>query len=764
MGIALEKLYFRSPNLGPDCSMPRSARLRERRFQMGLEKREMPEHYQRLQEEAKQIYLENAVIDPGIARAKALRHIIDNCDITLEEDTLLIGGEEPFFFNLLFPTLCADGHARFGRTPDEESDRMRWASLFYAACFEGHITPGLDDILSQGIIGIRKRIEDRLTDFRPESPESREQKIFWESALLSCDAIMAYTERYRKSAEEKAKSETDPEKAKEWQESADILSRVPEYPAATFHEALQSFWIVYILVTMEMGGCMPGGGLGLGRIDQFLYPYYIKDIMDESITKAEAFELMEHFLLCFRHVDYYTPHQLYTPGSQASIGGVTAIGTEASNELTYLIMEASLRIAMPAPYISLRLHKIAPERYWQASADYVIGGLGFAIVNDEVLIPAMMKHGRSIEDARDYICSCCYENTIPGREAFHPNASYLNLPYVLEVSLNKGKSLLTGEQLAFNTSDPDRFSNFNEIMDSFKQQLHYVCNKLVALVNYADESHIANRRYPMMSLFFDDCIAKGKDVCSGGARYNLTGCIVAGLPNVVNSLMAIKECVFTKKLMSMSELITAIQADFDGYEQIRRQLISAPKWGNGDASVDELARIVTDMLYSEMRHRTNPRGGRWQLALYSFVANHGLGSVIGASADGRYARDMLTRNLDPAWGTDRQGPTGVLRSLSNIDFTQFPNGSSLDLRFDPESLQTYEGRVAFVGFLKAFVDLGVMTMQISMVDEDTLRDAQKHPENYSNLMVKVAGYSARFVEISAQEQEEIVRRTTQRIS
>jgi len=763
MSIALEKLYFHAPNIGPDCSTPRSARLRERRFQMGLEKREMPEHYKRLQEEAKQIYLENAVIAPGIARVKALRHIADNCDITLEEDTVLLGGEEPFFFNLLFPALCADGHARFGRTPDEESDRMRRASIFYAACFEGHITPGLDDILSQGIVGIRNRINDRLADFRPESPESREQKLFWESALLSCDAIMAYTGRYRKSAAERAKSESDPEKAGEWQESAEILSRVPENPVTTFREALQSFWIVYILVTMEMGGCMPGGGLGLGRIDQFLYPYYIKDIMEERITRAEALELMELFLLCFRHVDYYTPHQLFTPGSQASIGGVTAIGTEASNELTYLIMEASLRIAMPAPYISLRLHKNAPEEYWQSSANYITGGLGFAIVNDEVLIPAMMKHGRSIEDARDYICSCCYENTIPGREAFHPNASYLNLPFVLELSLNKGKSLLSGEQLAFKTPDPVKFSSFDEVMDSFRQQLHYVCDKLVALVNYADESHIANRRYPMMSLFFDDCIAKGKDVCAGGTRYNLTGCIVSGLPNVVNSLMAIRECVFTKKLMSMSELITAIQADFDGYEQIRRQLLSAPKWGNGDPSVDVLAKEVTDMLYSEMRHRTNPRGGRWQLALYSFVANYGLGSVIGASADGRHARDMLTRNLDPAWGTDRQGPTGVLRSLSNIDFTQFPNGSSLDLRFDPEPLQTYEGRSKFVGFLKAFVDLGVMTMQISMVDEETLKDAQNHPENYPNLMVKVAGYSARFVELSSQEQEEIIRRTTQRV-
>jgi pyruvate-formate lyase len=763
MSVGLEKTYYHAPNLGPDCSTERSACLRERRFEMGLEKLEMPEHYLRLQEEAKQIYLENAVIDPGIARAKALRHIVDNCDITLEENTLFLGGEEPFFFNLMFPALCADGHARFGRTPDEKSDRMRRASLFYAACFEGHITPGLDDILSQGIDGIRKRIEDRLNGFRVESPESREQRMFWESALLSCDSIIAYTERYRKSAEERAISETNPEKAFEWQKVAEILHKVPAFPATTFREALQSYWIVYILVTLEMGGCMPGGGLGLGRIDQFLYPYYIKDIMEERITRSEALELMEHFLLCFRHVDYYTPHQIFTPGSQASIGGVTTNGAEASNELTYLIMEASLRIAMPAPYISLRLHKNAPEKYWQSAANYIAGGLGFAVVNDEVLIPAMMKHGRSIEDARDYICSCCYENTIPGREAFHPNASYLNLPMVLELSLNQGKSVLTSEQLGFKTPDPNKFDVFSEVMESFGQQLHYVCDKVVSLVNFIDESHITNRRYPMMSLFFDDCIAKGKDVCAGGARYNLTGCIVSGIPNVVNSLMAIKECVFKKQITSMSELISALQADFDGYESIRRQLLSAPKWGNGDPDTDIIAKEITDMLYAEMRHRTNPRGGRWQLALYSFVANHGLGSVIGASADGRHAREMLTRNLNPSWGTDRQGPTGVLRSLSSIDFTQFPNGSTLDLRFDPEPLQTWEGRAKFAGFLKAFVDLGVMTMQISMVDEETLLDAREHPENYPNLMVKVAGYSARFVELSSQEQEEIIRRTTQRL-
>lgn len=763
MSIASEKTYYRPPNLGPDCSTERSARLREKRFLMGLQKREMPEHYIKLQESAKAVYLENAVIDPGIARAKALKYVVDNCDITPDEDAILVGGEDPFFFNLMFPALNADGHARFNRTPDGQSARMRNASVFYAACFEGHITPGLDDVLSQGIEGIQHRILDRLEDFRPESPESREQKLFWESALLSCDSILAYTERYHQKLIELANIETDPNKAKEWLERADILSKVPKYPANSFRSALQSFWIVYILVTLEMGGCMPGGGLGLGRIDQFLYPYYEKDILEERISRSEALELLEHFLLCFRHVDYYTHHQPYTPGSQASIGGVTPTGLDASNDLTYLIMEASLRIAMPAPYISIRLHKEAPEKFWRSATNYIAGGLGFAIVNDEVLIPAMLRHGRSIEDARDYICSCCYENTVPGREAFHPNACYLNLPYVLELSLNQGRSLLTGEQLGIKTLDPIKFDTFDDVIESFSQQLHYVCDKVVSLVNYADESHIANRRYPMMSLFIDDCIAKGKDVCAGGARYNLTGCIVAGLPNVVNSLFAIKECIFNKKLMSIADLIEALRSNFDGYEMIRRQLLSVSKWGNGDPSVDSIARLVTDMLYSEMRHRTNPRGGRWQLALYSFVANYGLGSVVGASADGRHAREMLTRNLNPSWGTDRNGTTAVLRSLSNIDFTKFPNGSTLDLRFDPEPLQTEEGRERFMGFLKAFVDLGVMTMQISMVDEETLRDAQKNPDRYPNLMVKVAGYSARFVELSAQEQEEIIRRTTQRL-
>ena len=756
----LEESYFRPPGLGPDCSTDRSARLRGRRFRMAYEERTEPLHYQRLAAEARAVFLECEPEDPSLARARALRHVVEHAEVTIEEDTVLLGGESPFFFNLLLPALQADRYSREGgRAPDPASERLRNASAFYATCFEGHITPGLEFVLGQGVEGIRKRIEEHLGT-EHDDPEKR---TFYEAALFSCESMLIYADRYRREAERLAEEAQDDARTEELREAARVLGRVPRCPAETLYEALQAYWMVYILVTVEMGGCCPGGGLGLGRIDQFLYPYYQRDIREGRLTREEALELMELFLLAFRHEDYYTGHQRYTPGSQASLGGITPSGLDAFNELTELIMEASLRIAMPAPYLSLRLHQDAPERYWKAASHYVLGGLGFPIVNDEVLVPAMLRHGRSLYDARDYICSCCYENTIPGREAFHPNASYLNLPLVLELALNERRSLLSGESLGCEMPRGDAFKDFDAVMDAFRKQLHYVCDRLVALAHHADRAHMVGRRYPMMSLFIDDCLGRGQDVCAGGARYNLTGCIVAGLPNVVNALSALRECVFRRELFGMTEVVAALRADFAGCEDVRRALLAARKWGNGDDEVDDLAAVVTDALYDEFSSRINPRGGRWQVALYSFVANYGLGEAVGASSDGRGAREPLTRNLNPTWGTDRGGPTGVLRSLGQIDFTKTPNGSSLDLRFDPALFESPDGREKFVGFMKAFVELGVMEMQISMVDTETLLAAQEHPEQYPHLMVRVAGYSARFVDLPFQEQEEIVGRTMQRI-
>lgn len=749
--------YFQLPGSGPQCSTARSGRVRQHRFDMGYEERTEPEAYGQLAEEVKRVFLECEKEDPALARAQALRHLVEQCPLEIEADDLFLGGADPFFFNLMLPALQADGYSG-PDDPEPEGVALREASVYYAACFEGHITPGLEFVLAQGIEGLRRRVEETLRGLGEDEGEKRR---WCAAALFSCENVLVYARRYREEALRLAGEVDDPVRAGELREMAGLLERVPERPARTFREALQSYWLVYVLVTAEMGGCCPGGGLGLGRMDQYLYPYYKRDLEEGGLSRGQALELMELFLLCFRHVDYYTGHQVYTPGSQASLGGVTPTGLDASNELTELVMEASLRIAMPAPYISLRLHREAPERYWQAAARYAVGGLGFPIVNDEALIPAFLRHGRSLGDARDYICSCCYENTIPGREAFHPNAAYLNLPLVLEFALNGGRSLLTGERLGLKEK---RFGDFEGVWNGFREQLRYVRERLVGFVDGADAAHCRERRYPLMSLFIEDCIARGMDVCQGGARYNLTGCIVAGLPNVVNSLAAVRQCVFEEETVGMEELMAAIGADFEGYEDLRMRLLAAPKWGNGDGRVDDLAERVTEALFEEFGGRRNPRDGRWQLALYSFVANHGLGEAVGAGADGRAAGSSLTRNLNPSWGTDREGPTAVLESLSRIDFTKFPNGCSLDLRFDPAMLETRAGLGMFAGFLKGFVDLGVMQMQISMVDTETLIDAREHPEKWPNLMVKVAGYSARFVDLSEAEKEEVINRTAQRLS
>ncbi|MGD0092847.1 MAG: pyruvate formate lyase family protein [Planctomycetota bacterium] len=757
--------YFQPPQSGPRCSTPRSARLRQRRFDMRSLERKEPAEYTALAEAAKQILLAAEAEDLSLARAKALAHVVEHCPMTLEKDAFLIGGEEPFLFNALRAAQDADAYQRSlpGACFDESMKAMQAGRLFTGPCFEGHITPGLEYLLGQGTEGLRWRLEEQRSRWLDTHPEDLARRRWYDAALLSCENLERYAERLRQAALERAAATGDPEWAAELRAAAATLARVPRHPAATLHEALQSFWLAYILVTIEMGGCTPGGGLGLGRPDQYLYPYYRRDLEAGRLTRVQALELIEGWLLNFQHCDYYTWHAVYTVGSQASLGGVTSTGADASNDLTELILEASLRIHMPTPYLSLRLHKDAPERYWQAAANFVIGGLGFSIVNDEVLIPAFLRHGRSLGDARDYICSCCYEFTIPGREAFHPNGTFLNLPAILDLALHEGRLPLAGASLGLSTPPPASFRHGDDLMSAFDRQLAFVVDKAVACVNGADRLRVAGRRFPLMSLFIEDCIAAGEDVCAGGARYNLTGMIVAGVPNVVNSLAAIRHCVFETGRLTLDEVLAALHDNFAGHERTRQELLRAPKWGNGDAVTGGIARAVTERIYAHLSVHTNARGGRWQAALYSFVANQSLGEAVGATPDGRRKGEILTRNLNPAWGTDHEGPTAVLQSLAYIDFTQFPDGGTLDLRFDPTPFLAEQGRAAFIAFLKGFVALKVMQMQITMVDTETLQDARRHPEKWPNLMVKVAGYSARFVDLSEVEKDEIIGRSLQRV-
>ena len=757
--------YFQPPQSGACCSTPRSARLRQRRFNMRYVDCDESVAYRELAAAAKNLLLAAEEEDLSLARARAMAYVVEHCPMTLEQDAFLIGGEEPHLFNVLLPALYADRYAR-SRTasPNHATVQgMLEGQLITSPCFEGHITPGLETLLALGTDGLRWRLHEQRARYTAISPEDTARLHWYDAALLSCENIDRYADRLAQEARERAASTDDPAWAAELRTAAAVLENVPRRPAETLHEALQAYWLAYILVTIEMGGCMPGGGLGLGRPDQYLYPYYCRDLATGRLTRAEALELIEGWLLNFQHCDYYTWHAIYTVGSQASLGGVTPSGADASNELTELILEASLRIHMPTPYISLRLHQDAPERFWQAAANFVIGGLGFSIVNDEVLIPAFLRHGRSLTDARDYICSCCYEFTIPGREAFNPSGTFLNLPAVLDLALHEGRLPLPGAHVGLPTPPATNFRSYDDLRNAFDRQLAFIIDTAIAYVNDDDRLRVAGRRFPMMSLFVDDCIAAGEDVCAGGARYDLTGMIIAGAPNVINSLAAITHCVFDTGRLTMEDMLAAIDNDFVGHEQTRSLLQRAPKWGNGDDLTGTIAHDITDRIYQHVSRHANARGGCWQAALYSFVANQFLGNLVGATPDGRGKGDLLTRNLNPTLGTDREGPTAVLQSLAHIDFTQFPNGGTLDLRFDPTPFLAEQGRSAFVAFLKSFVALKVMQMQISMVDTDTLLDARQHPEKWPDLMVKVAGYSARFVDLSESEKDEVIGRSMQLI-
>lgn len=747
------KSYHQPPNSGEKCSTPRSRALRRLRFDMAYQTPQIPPVYEKISREALSIVEKRQAFSPSAARAEALAYVVGHSPVELCEHSIFLGGENPFFYNLMFEALVKDafGSSAPSLLSGVEIHRQE-AFMTSGICFDGHITPGCDFILQQGTQGLRRRISE-LSDANSENEAARE----YEAMLSALDSIERYADRLSAAAG-----------ASEWEdirEAGKILENVPKKPAETFREALQSYWIIHTLITLEIGGCCPGGGIGLGRPDQYLYPYYAKDIENGVLTKKQALEYAELFLLNFRHNDYYTPHQMFTPGTHGSLCGITPAGADATNDLSLVFMEASLRIQMPAPYLSVRLNKKMSEKSILAASDYITGGLGFPVVNDEVLIPAFLRHGRSQSDANDYICSCCYENTIPGRESFNPNGFYYNLASVLECFLNGGGTINYGKALLGEDRSAE-LSVYGDFGSFFSGYLHHVKEVLAETIKTAGkiDAHLKTRRsYPLMSMFIEDCISKGKDVCAGGARYNLTGIIVSGLTNTVNALSAVNDVIFEKKAASLSELSGALRGNFEGYDSLRTKLLAAPKWGNGDAETDSLAARITDALYDTAKSFRNARGGRYQLALYSFCANIEMGRRMGASADGRLAGQVLTRNLNPTPGTDKNGPTEILRSLSVIDMTKFVNGTSLDLRFDPTPYQSEDGRKKFADFLRGMMELGVMQIQCSFADTETLLDARKNPRLYPDLMVKVAGYSARFVDLSDIEKDELIARTSQRL-
>ncbi|HHV62413.1 MAG TPA: glycyl radical protein [Firmicutes bacterium] len=654
---------------------------------------------------------------------------------------------------------------------------------------QGHILPDYSRVVRQGFLAIRDEVEARLkalnltlkgpgakgTDHK--GPDHKggvvtlavnddSRRLFYEAALIVLDAVIELGPRYAELARKMAQDESDRGRRLELMEIADICERVPAQPARTFREALQSLWLAHVALQCESNA----SSISLGRLDQWLYPYYDSDLRSGILTRAEALELLSCFwikcneIIMVRSTESAKHFAGFPVNPTITIGGQTGDGLDASNDLSLLCLDATARVGLPQPNIAVRLHTKTPDSFLIRACEVIRLGMGLPhAYNDEVVIPALLNRGVALRDARDYAIVGCVEVSIPGKTYGLHDIALFNMVKALELAITGGRCRLTGEEVGMKTGDPYEFKSFADLEKAYMAQVEYFASHAIEASNVVDLAHAALAPTPLLSCLVDGCLERGMDVTAGGARYNFSGIQGIGIANVADSLQAVKQLVFEEGRVSLREVLDALDRNFEGYDGLRETLLNcAPKFGNDDDNVDLLAARWASIFASCIEKGENPRGGRFQPGFYTVSAHVPLGEDVGATPDGRLAGEPLADGgLSPVRGRDRKGPTAVLKSLGKIDQVRASNGTLLNQKFLPSVLEGPEGIAKFAAFLRAFVALKVMQVQFNVVSAATLRDAQRNPDQYRGLVVRVAGYSAFFVDLNKVLQDDIIKRTEQ---
>lgn len=618
-----------------------------------------------------------------------------------------------------------------------------------------------DKVLSKGFNGIIQEARMTMENLAPSDPELEEKKVFYQSIIMSMEAVTNYAVRYSKLALELANKAETGESAKLFREIAEITAQVPAGPARTFREAIQSFWFtVLALMHMDIPTELP-----YGRLDQILFPYYQSDINNGRLTPSQALELVEELFIKVNRLCIlleYAATKIYDGNNlrqTITLGGIDHTGKSAVNPLSYVILDAVDNLQLIYPNVAVRLHPDLPEAFWKRIMRMMTDGSNLIeVFNDEVIISGFVQHGFPIDVSKDYIIAGCVQ-PIPA-STYGPNCSaFVNGPKVLEMVLNGGKPYYSMSGDDEDLPAPE-FETYDELWDAFKLQLKAVVKSSVegmAIVDKVQHIELVN---PILSAVSDGTIESGRDVKAGGAQYNYTGMSIVGIGTVTDSLAAIKELVFNKKSFSLPEVIEWIKSDFTGYEPQRQMLINhAPKYGNDIPWVDMIARDIADCFAEILGEFRTYRGGIYGPGLHT--ENHHIieGIMVAATPDGRKAGERLSPGCGPTSGMDRNGPTASLHSFSAIDYIKIMSGSSANMRFNPSILRSDNQLDQFEAMLRGYFKLGGQHLQISVVDAETLREAQRNPENYQDLIVRVTGYSARFVELTEALQEEIIKRS-----
>jgi pyruvate formate-lyase/glycerol dehydratase family glycyl radical enzyme len=740
---------------------------------------------------------------PVLKRAYALRHILENMTLFVDEAELFAGHNSP---KPRSPIACPELGARwiladidsFATRPADSIGITDENKEILRKCLEGWQDSSLDAVtsklisdetkeaisdlmitvgaqgtahgniainnkklLEKGLRGFIDEIDAKLASFKPANAAEGNKVAFWRAAKISFEAVIDFAHRYADKLAELSADCTDPQRKAELASMSKVLRKVPEFPAETFREALQSVWLVYVVTQIEAD---PHAML-FGRFDQYMYPYYKKDVEEGRLTDGETIELLAQiWIKCtaiIKLMDSVTTRTFagFPLFQNITLGGQGPRGEDSCNELTSLVMDAAAIARVPQPSLSFRYHNKVDGDSLIKACETIKIGLGYpAIMNDNCIIPKHLIRGATLEEARGY-CMNCVESDIEGACDSRSNGGYVNFPKALLLAINDGADPVTGKQIGPHTGKLADFTSFDEVMRAFELQVAHFVELIVRAYDLIDGAHAVHAPEPFTSALLDDCIETGLTRQEGGVRYNFSGIFGVGLASTADAAAAVKKVVFDDKSVEPEELLSALKNNFDGAESVKELCEAAPKFGNDDDYTDLIARQIAHIFCKEVVEYPCMRGGFYIPELHSVSTHVYFGELTGATPDGRLAGIPFSDGASPVGGRDRHGPTAAVRSMSKIDHMEVLQGVLYNQKFSPSVLNSPNSAALLADYVRTWCDLGGHHIQFNIVSSKDLREAQKSPDDYRDLIVRVAGYSAYFAELNENTQNEIIART-----
>ena len=741
----------------------------------------------------------------AMQRALAFKHVLENKTICINDGELIVGERGPApKATPTYPEVCIHSSEDLKKLNDREktpyavdaetariyadeiipfwtgrSQRERifsamtqeWKNAYEAGIFTEFMeqrAPGhtvLDGkIYSKGMLDFKKDIEQSLAglDFYHD-PEAYDKKEELEAMAVCSEALISFAGRYAQKARELAAVERNSARKKELEEISEVCEWVPANAPRNFREALQHYWFIHLGVVTEFN---TWDSFNPGRLDQHLLPFYRKGLEDGTLTKESAREFLQAFWVKFNNQP--APPKVgvtaeesstYTDFALINVGGLKEDGSDAVNELSYLILEVVEEMRILQPSSMVQVSAKGPDKFVLKTLEIIRTGFGQpSVFNTDAIVQELVRQGKSVQDARNGGASGCVEAGAFGKEAYILTG-YFNIPKVFEVTLHNGRDPRTGKKIGIETGNPADFKTFDELYNAFENQMRYFVEVKIRGSNVVEALYAKYLPAPFLSILINDCIARGKDYHGGGARYNSNYIQGVGLGTITDILASIKYNVYDKKKFSLEELASALDANFSGFEDMRQIIVNrTPKFGNDDDYADSLMRRVFESYFGAIDGRPTQRGGQYRVNLLPTTVHIYFGKMTGATADGRLAEDPVSEGVSPVQAADRNGPSAVIKSLAKLDHVR-TGGTLLNMKFTPQLLDDDTGLIALKDLIRTYFRFMGHHIQFNVISADTLRDAQKNPDKYRDLVVRVAGYSDYFVDLGPELQEEIIRRT-----